>query len=96
MTHHNPITQVIKKLKRHPHNSDQPDLTESETIANQRQLIKFWVDHATRLEEQNNQLKIELEEASQLVIQLRELANEDWSQEWLINFPLERPNHDTV
>jgi hypothetical protein len=60
MTHHNHITEVIKKLKRHPHNSDQPDLTESETIANQRQLIKFWVDHSTKLELENEALKLQI------------------------------------
>lgn len=60
MTHHNPITEVIKKLKRHPHNSDQPDLTESETIANQRQLIKFWVDHSRKLELENEALKLQI------------------------------------
>jgi hypothetical protein len=60
MTHHNPITEVIKKLKRHPHNSDQPDLTESETIANQRQLIKFWIDHSKKLELENQDLKLQI------------------------------------
>jgi len=60
MTHHNPITEVIKKLKRHPNNSDQPDLTQSETIANQRQLIKFWVDHSKRLELDNEALKLQI------------------------------------
>jgi len=95
MNHHIHFSDIIKKLKREPLNSDQPDLTVNEQIVNQRSLIKFWIDHATRLEEQNNQLKIELQQASELVIQLRELANEDWSQEWLINFPLEGPNHDT-
>jgi hypothetical protein len=77
MNHHLHFSDIIKKLKREPLNSDQPDLTVNEQIVNQRSLIKFWIDHATRLEEQNNQLKIELEEASQLVVQLRELANED-------------------
>ena len=77
MNHHLHLRDIVKKLKRHPHNSDQPDLTTDEQIVNQRSLIKFWVDHATRLEQENNQLKIELEKASQLVIQLRELANED-------------------
>lgn len=60
MTHHNPITEVIKKLKRHPNNSDQPDLTESETIANQRQLIKFWIEHSARLELENEALKLQI------------------------------------
>ena len=60
MTHHNPITEVIKKLKRHPNNSDQPDLTESETIANQRQLIKFWIEHSSRLELENEALKLQI------------------------------------
>ena len=60
MTHHNPITEVIKKLKRHPANQDQPDLTQSETIANQRQLIKFWVDHSKRLELENESLKLQI------------------------------------
>jgi hypothetical protein len=60
MTHHNPITEVIKKLKRHPNNTDQPDLTESELIANQRQLIKFWVDRSTLLEKENDQLKLQI------------------------------------
>ena len=60
MTHHNPITEVIKKLKRHPINQDQPDLTQSETIANQRQLIKFWVDHSTKLELENEALKLQI------------------------------------
>jgi hypothetical protein len=60
MTHHNPITEVIKKLKRHPYNSDQPDLTQSETIANQRQLIKFWVDNSTKLELENQALKLQI------------------------------------
>ena len=60
MTHHNPLTEVIKKLKRHPNNSDQPDLTQSETIANQRQLIKFWVDHSSQLELENTELKLKL------------------------------------
>lgn len=60
MTHHNPITEVIKKLKRHPHNFDQPDLTQSETIANQRQLIKFWVDHSKKLELENEALKLQV------------------------------------
>lgn len=60
MTHHNPIAEVIKKLKRHPVNQDQPDLTQSETIANQRQLIKFWVDHSRQLELQNEQLKLQV------------------------------------
>jgi hypothetical protein len=41
MTHHNPITEVIKKLKRHPINQDQPDLTQSETKANQRLCISI-------------------------------------------------------
>lgn len=71
------LSNIVKKLKRNPHDNDQPDLTIDEQIINQRSLIKFWIDHATRLEEQNNQLKIELEQASQLVVQLRELANED-------------------
>ena len=61
MTHHNSITGVIKKLKRHPNNSDQPDLTQSETITNQRQLIKFWVDHAKQLELENQSLKLQIE-----------------------------------
>ena len=60
MTHHNPLTEVLKKLKRHPNNSDQPDLTQSETIANQRQLIKFWVDHSSQLELENTELKLKL------------------------------------
>lgn len=60
MTHHNPITEVIKKIKRHPNNHDQPDLTESELIANQRQLIKFWVDRSTELEKQNDSLKLQI------------------------------------
>lgn len=60
MTHHNPITEVIKKLKRHSVNQDQPDLTQTETIANQRQLIKFWVDHSKRLELQNEDLKFQI------------------------------------
>jgi hypothetical protein len=60
MTHHNPITEVIKKLKRHPQNSDQPDLTQNETIINQRQLIKFWVDHSRRLELENEALKLQI------------------------------------
>jgi hypothetical protein len=60
MTHHNPIAEAIKKLKRHPNNSDQPDLTQSETITNQRQLIKFWVDHAKRLELENQDLKLQI------------------------------------
>lgn len=77
MNNHLHLSDIVKKLKRHPHNSDQPDLTTDEQIINQRSLIKFWIDHATRLEEQNNQLNIELKEASQLVIQLRDLANED-------------------
>jgi hypothetical protein len=57
-------------LKREPLNSDQPDLTTNEQIVNQRSLIKFWVDHATRLEQENNRLKIEVDS-------LRELMNED-------------------
>lgn len=60
MTHHNSITEVIKKLKRHPNNSDQPDLTQSETITNQRQLIKFWIDHSTKLELENESLKLQI------------------------------------
>jgi len=60
MTHHNPITEVIKKLKRHPINQDQPDLTQSETIANQRQLIKFWVDQSKKLELENEALKLQI------------------------------------
>lgn len=60
MIHHNPLTEVLKKLKRHPNNSDQPDLTQSETIANQRQLIKFWVDHSSQLELENTELKLKL------------------------------------
>lgn len=60
MTHHNPISEVLNKLKRHPHNTEQPDLTKSELIANQRQLIKFWVDHSKRLEQENAELKIKL------------------------------------
>jgi len=60
MTHHNLITDVINKLKRHPNNSDQPDLTQNETIANQRQLIKFWVDHSKRLELENENLKLQI------------------------------------
>ena len=60
MTHHNPITEVIKKLKRHPINQDQPDLTQSELIANQRQLIKFWVDRSTLLEKENDALKLQI------------------------------------
>jgi hypothetical protein len=60
MTHHNPITEVIKKLKRHPNNSDQPDFTQSETIANQRQIIKFWIDHAKQLELENQSLKLQI------------------------------------
>jgi hypothetical protein len=61
MTHHNPLTEVIKKLKRNSViNSDQPDLTQSETIANQRQLIKFWVDHSRQLEIENTELKLKL------------------------------------
>ena len=60
MTHHNPITEVIKKLKRNPINQDQPDLTQSELIANQRQLIKFWVDRSTLLEKENDQLKLQI------------------------------------
>jgi hypothetical protein len=60
MTHHNPITEVIKKLKRHPINQDQPDLTQSELIANQRQLIKFWVGRSTLLEKENDQLKLQI------------------------------------
>jgi hypothetical protein len=77
MNHHLHLSDIVKKLKRSTDNTDQPDLTTDEQIVNQRSLIKFWVDHATRLEQENNQLKIELKEASQLVIQLRELANED-------------------
>jgi hypothetical protein len=77
MNNHLHLGDIVKKLKRHPDNSDQPDLTPNEQIINQRSLIKFWIDHATRLEEDNNRLKTELEQASQLVIQLRELANED-------------------
>jgi hypothetical protein len=76
MNHHVHFSDIIKKLKREPLNSDQPDLTTNEQILNQRSLIKFWIDHATRLEEQNNQLKIELEQASQSAIMLRELMNE--------------------
>jgi hypothetical protein len=76
MNHHLHFSDIIKKLKREPLNSDQPDLTTNEQIVNQRSLIKFWIDHATRLEEQNNQLKIELEQASQSVIMLRESMNE--------------------
>ena len=60
MTHHNPITEVIKKLKRHPNTHDQPDLTQDETVANQRQLIKFWVDHSSQLELENTELKLKL------------------------------------
>jgi hypothetical protein len=60
MTHHNPITEVIKKLKRHPINQDQPDLTQSETIVNQRQLIKFWVDQSKKLELENEALKLQI------------------------------------
>lgn len=60
MIHHNPLTEVLKKLKRYPINSDQPDLTQSETIANQRQLIKFWVDHSSQLELENTELKLKL------------------------------------
>jgi hypothetical protein len=60
MNHHNPITEILNKLKRHPHNSDQPDLTQTETIANQRQLIKFWVDHSRELELENEQLKLQI------------------------------------
>lgn len=60
MTHHNPIAEVIKKLKRHPNNSDQPDLTQSETITNQRQLIKFWIDRSKQLELENEELKIKI------------------------------------
>lgn len=60
MTHHNPITEVIKKLNRHPINQDQPDLTQSETIANQRQLIKFWVDQSKKLELENEALKLQI------------------------------------
>ena len=52
--------EVIKKLKRHPINQDQPDLTQSETIANQRQLIKFWVDQSKKLELENEALKLQI------------------------------------
>ena len=58
MTHH--ITEILNKLKRHPNNSDQPDLTQSETITNQRQLIKFWIDHSRKLELDNEELKIKI------------------------------------
>ena len=60
MTHHNPITEVFNKLRRHPNNTDQPDLTQSETIANQRQLIKFWIDHSRKLELDNEALKLQI------------------------------------
>jgi hypothetical protein len=61
MIHHNPLTEVIKKLKRNSViNSDQPDLTQSETIINQRQLIKFWVDHSKQLESENAELRLKL------------------------------------
>jgi len=58
MTHH--IAEILNKLKRHPNNSDQPDLTQSETILNQRQLIKFWVDHSRKLELDNEALKLQI------------------------------------
>ena len=32
MIHHNPLTEVLKKLKRHPNNSDQPDLTQFDSL----------------------------------------------------------------
>lgn len=70
MSNHLHLSDIVKKLKRHPHNSDQPDLTISEQIVNQRSLIKFWIDHATKLEKENNRLKIEVDS-------LRELMNED-------------------
>jgi len=60
VTHHNPITEVLKKLKRHPNNTDQPDLTQSELITNQRQLIKFWIEHSKKLEKENAELKLKL------------------------------------
>jgi hypothetical protein len=60
MTHHNPITEILGKLKRHPQNSDQPDLTKSELISNQRQLIKFWIEHSKKLEKENAELKAKL------------------------------------
>lgn len=54
---------------RHPRNSEMPDLTIEELVKNQKNLIKFWVDHCKKLEQENHALRQENQELKRSTLQ---------------------------
>lgn len=59
----------MKNFLRHPHNFDMPDLTIEELVKNQKNLIKFWVDHCKNLEKENHSLRQEINELKRSTLQ---------------------------
>lgn len=59
----------MNTAKNNPYKTEMPDLPIQDLVANQKTVIKFWVDHCKNLEEKIHSLQLQLAELHKSTLQ---------------------------